>query len=114
MSKISDVRCWPIKNPKGKLRANGDFVYDNAFRMKFAIFEGTKGLFVSFPGQQSDKKGDNGKPIFYPFIKCLDDGVRNQLNEQCIQKYNEGTGNDGMNQGEAAGPTNQSKDNIPF
>lgn len=115
MSKISEVRCWPIKNPKGKLRANGDFVYDGAFRLKFTVFEGTKGLFVSYPGQMSEKKDEKtGKNIFYPFIKCLSDDVRNELHETVMGAYNKATGNDGMNQGDSAGPSDQSKDNIPF
>jgi len=121
MGSISEVKVWPLKNTKPgmKVKANGMFVYDGAFKLKFTLFQGSKGLFVSFPGKYGEKIDEKtGKKIFYPDIKCMDEDVRAQLNAAAISEYNKATGNDGMNQGEAAGPTNQastpSKKKIPF
>ena len=120
MGSVSEVRVWPIKNPKFSIRANGVFTYNGAFQLKFSLIKGSKGdLFVSFPGKYGDKVDPKtNKKIFYPDIKCLDDDVRTQLSAAAIAEYNKATGNDSMNQGDADGPTNQTnmpnKRNIPF
>lgn len=119
MGSISEVRVWPIKNQNLNLKANGMFTYDEAFQLKFTIVKGPKGLFVSFPGKFGDKVDQKtGKKPFYADIKCISDDVRTQLSAAALSEYNKATGNDGINQGEAAGPTNQtdtpSKKKIPF
>lgn len=121
MGSITDVKVWPLKNTKPgmKIKANGMFIYDGAFKLKFSLFQGSQGMFVSFPGKYGEKKDTTtGKNIFYPDIKCMDDNVRTQLNAAAIAEYNKATGNDNMDQGEAPGPTNQTSESdkkvIPF
>ena len=109
--KVSDIKVWPVAK-EGKLKANGSFVYDEKFRLKFTVWNGTNGLFVGFPNQLSDKKDDEGKSIRYPYISCIDKEWKEELATQLLSAFNEKANT--MNQGEAAGPTDQTGGGLPF
>lgn len=108
---ISDVNVWPVQN-QGKIRARGNFLVSNAFKVQYTLFQGPKGLFVGLPGRKGKDKEGNEK--WYSDVYCQDDDVRKQMNDAVIKAYNEKTGNV-SNQGEAPGPTDQtSGSTIPF
>ena len=117
MPGISDIRVWPIKNPKGKMIASGDFLYDSTFKMRFRLFTGPNGPFLGFPGKFSEKKDEKtGEPIFYPDIVCTSKDLKNDLNEQAVAVYNNITGNTNAQEEAVSEPMDQTteKRNIPF
>jgi len=117
MSSISNIKIWPRKQGSGKALANCQFTYDDTFKMKCTLWQGQQGPFIGFPGNYGNKTDENGKKIFYPDISCLKEDVRSEINTAVIAEYNKETQSEGMNQGEATGPTNQEssgKQQIPF
>jgi DNA-binding cell septation regulator SpoVG len=106
---ISDIKIWKAKHDK--VAANGQVVLGGKLRVKFTVFRGQKGLFVGFPGKYGDKVNpETGKKPFYPDVKVVDEEFGKELTSTLLKAYNDSVG--GMSQGEAAGPTNQSK--APF
>jgi len=116
MASITDVKVWPRKQGNGKALANCQFTYDETLKVRCTLWSGQKGPFVGFPGNYGNKTDENGKKIFYPDVSCLKDEVRAEINAAVLSAYNKEIGNDGMNQGDAEGPSNQDsgKKNIPF
>lgn len=115
MSKFSDLKVWPLKKNHPTVKANGSFVYDGAFRVKFTLFSGKEGLYVGYPGETSEKLDKDGKKPFYPHVTCLKDEVRKELQEVVVKEYNKAMGVKVMDQGRAPGPTNQTEDDgLPF
>jgi DNA-binding cell septation regulator SpoVG len=117
MTEISKIRVFALKKPHPKIAANGDFVVDNAFKVKFTLFKGKEGMFVGLPGKLGEPDKDGKKP-WYSDVMFVNDEIRNKLTELVVSEYNKHTGNKSQNkmdQGEAAGPTNQDTDDgIPF
>lgn len=123
---ISDIKVWLLKKPNEKIKANCQFVVDNAWKMKGTLMNGAKGLFVGLPGKWAQELKDGkmvdkldektGKKIWYPDVACIDHEAQRQLNEAIIQEYNKQVGNSPSNQGTAPGPTDQTskRSNIPF
>ena len=112
MANITSIRVWPLKKEHPKIAANGDFIVDEGFKVRFTLFKTAKGMFVGLPGRYGDNSGENGKKPWYADVAFVDDAVRNELTERVIAEYNKATGGAQMDQGEAPEPTNQS--NIPF
>ena len=114
MAKISEVKVYPLKKEHPKIKANGTLLIDDAWKIKFAVFNGPKGLFVGWPGRYGDKVDEEtGKKPWYADVQIIDPEVHKQVGDAVLKVYNEQIGNTSLNQGEAAGPTNQD-DNIPF
>lgn len=114
---ISDVQVYPLKKSHPKIKANGTLVVGSAFKIKFTLFNGPKGLFVGFPGEQGEKINEKtGKKEWYPYVSVIDDNTRKELQKAVVGAYNKKVGNDTkLDQGTAAGPTNQTEDDdIPF
>lgn len=111
---ITDIQVWPLKKEHPSIKANGSFVVNEAFKVKYTLFKGPKGLFVGLPGRRGDKIDEETKKFpWYPDVTVIDEDVRKQMNTAILSAYNEKTGNTSLNQGEAPGATNQG-DNIPF
>ena len=67
--KITQVQVNPINEPKGKLRGFARICLNDQLQLtSLRIYEGTRGLFVSFPNDPS-YKGDDYKQLFYPVSK---------------------------------------------
>lgn len=66
------------------LKAFVDIVVNDALLIKgVRIMEGKQGLFVSMPREEAkDKK-------WYDTIRCLTTEVRDQIQETCLEAYNE-------------------------
>jgi len=115
MTMISDVKLWPNQAGNSKVKARGNFLANNAFRIQFTLFEGSSGLYVGLPGRYGTKLKEDGSKVWYSDVFVEDQEVRKQMNEAVIQKYNETVGNGPTHQGEAPGPTSQEvPDKIPF
>lgn len=118
MSKISEVRIWPQEGGKGGVLARGDFLYDDALRIKFTLREGESGRYVGMPGRYAEKKDpETGKAKWYSDVFIKDEKLRDELNEVVIAKFNQEAGGP-SSQGQASGPTDQTggtkKKNLPF
>ena len=111
---ITDVKVWPNKNNHKTIKANAQFVVDGGIKIKCTIFEGQKGPFIGLPGRYGDKPGEDGKKPWYSDVDCISKEAREELNAAVINKYNEVTGSQPSNQGEASGPTSQDDRQIPF
>jgi DNA-binding cell septation regulator SpoVG len=108
---ISEVNIWPVSNQE-KVKARGNFLVSNAFKVQYTLFEGPKGLFVGLPGRKVTDSEGNSK--WYSDVYCLDDAVRKEMNDAVITAYNSATGNV-VHQGDASGPTDQSQSShLPF
>lgn len=114
-SLISDVQVFPLKKLHPKIKANGTLVVGGAFKVKFTIFNGPKGLFVSFPGEQGQKINEKtGKKEWYPYVSVIDKNINTEMQKIVMTAYNSKTGNT-LDQGEAVGASSQVDDNeIPF
>lgn len=108
---IGSIKIWPTKG-QTSLKANGIVTLSDVLNVKFAIVNGSNGMFVSFP--QKVVKTD-GETKYYPevsFPKSEEaDKFRGQLTKEILNAYSKATGaSDNMNQGEASGPDSQ----LPF
>jgi DNA-binding cell septation regulator SpoVG len=110
MSQISNVKCWPLSKDHPTIKANGSFQVGD-FVIKCTVRKGAKGLFVSLPSRSFEK---DGKTEYVDEVFSLTKDTRDEVNSKLIAAFNTAKGNDGMNQGEAPGPTDQSAKNVPF
>jgi DNA-binding cell septation regulator SpoVG len=93
---ISDVQVYPLKKDHPKIKANGSFMINNAFRVQFTLYAGPKGLFVGFPGQEGQKVNEKtGKKEWFPFVSVKNEEVSKQLQQLVISEYNKRKGNTG-------------------
>jgi DNA-binding cell septation regulator SpoVG len=108
---ISSVKIWPLKKDHPKIKANCRIVIDEKFSISAAIRQGEKGLYVSLPGHYGER---NGEREWFDDVACVSKEARKELTETVLKAYNEEIGNGPTNQGEAPGPTAQTKQQIPF
>jgi DNA-binding cell septation regulator SpoVG len=105
---ISDVKVWPLKSNHPTVLANGVFVVEGSFKIKYTLINSKNGPYVGLPGN----KGKDGK--WYSDVDCLSNEVRKQMTGAVLKEYNKVTGKS-LDQGESNGPTDQtSGDNVPF
>lgn len=77
------ITCRPYDS-SSKTKAFIELALDNTLVIKgMTLVEGSKGLFLSFPSS----KGKDGK--YYNSIYSMDKEFTGQLEEACIEKYNE-------------------------
>ena len=63
---VTNVQIYPIKEPKGKLRAMARIVLADQLQLTgLRVYDGAKGLFVSYPNDPS-YKGEDYRQIFHP------------------------------------------------
>jgi len=129
---ISDIKVWPLKKEHKSIKANVQFVVNNAWKVKGTLMAGEKGMFVGLPGKfateldpSTGKYVDKIDPttkkkIWYPDISCIDNEAQRQLNEAVVQAYNKLSGNKSADQGPSASGTEDqtqhtpARQNIPF
>lgn len=81
---VTQVQIFPIPNAEGKLRAFARVLINDALLLtSLRIYEGTKGLFVSYPNDPAHK-GEDYRQLFYPVTKDL----RDHLEEVILGEYN--------------------------
>ena len=111
---ITEVKIWPLKKEHPRIKANASFVLGEAFRIKCTIFKGDKGLWVGLPGRYVDDKENPGQKKWFNDVDCISKEARKQLNDAVLNKYNEEIGGTPTPQGSAEGPSDQTKQNVPF
>ena len=74
---ITRVDIYPVNNEKSKLQAFATISLDNELVIKnFKVFDGNKGLFISFPSEYSEKD-DKYYDTVYPLAKETRDYIEN-------------------------------------
>jgi len=69
--KITQVQTFPLTEPQGKLMAFARVCINDALQLTgLRIYQGTHGLFVSYPNDSS-YKGDDYKQVYYPVTREL-------------------------------------------
>lgn len=80
--KITACQVFPI-NLDGKLKAFARIVLNDQLQLtSLRIYEGAKGLFVSYPNDPAHK-GNDYRQLFYPVTKEL----RNHIEEVILEEY---------------------------
>tara|TARA_B110000483_G_scaffold226847_1_gene288010 strand:- start:833 stop:1123 length:291 start_codon:yes stop_codon:yes gene_type:complete len=80
---ITQVQVFPIKEPQGKLKAFARISLNDALQLTgLRIYEGTHGLFVSYPNDAS-YKGEDYKQVYYPVTSEL----RKHIEETVLTEY---------------------------
>jgi DNA-binding cell septation regulator SpoVG len=87
MTKFSEVKVWPFKDPKGKTRARVQFTYNEAVKLKANLVEGSNGLFIGFPGEVGKEKDSEGRTPYYPYIKFLNREDTDELLELVKKEF---------------------------
>lgn len=79
--KVTNTLVHVFKNNEGKLRGTAQVTLDDELRLTgLRIYEGSQGLFVSYPNDPY-YKGEDYRQLFYPVYKELRDHI-----EQAILK----------------------------
>jgi stage V sporulation protein G len=76
---ITQVQVFPIPEPTGKLKAFARIlIADCLLLTSLRVYEGTKGLFVSYPNDPNHK-GEDYRQLFYPVTKELRDAIEQAI-----------------------------------
>lgn len=119
---ITDVNVFlPNEKAPKAIKANGTFTVSGAFKVKFTLWEGARGMWVQLPAQKSEKVNpETGKSDYYPYVSAISKEVEAELNKAVLDAYAKKTGKkvtNELSQGQAAGPASQVDpytDNVPF
>lgn len=80
---VTNVSVYPVKNSEGKLRGIARVQLNDCLQLtNLRIYEGSNGLFVSYPIEFT-KKGEEFRQIFYPTKKEL----REHIEVEVLAKY---------------------------
>jgi stage V sporulation protein G len=79
---VTKISIYPITNTTGKLKALARIVLNDAMQLtSLRIYEGSNGLFVSYP-VESDTSGDDFRQLFYPTSKEVREMIENAILDQ--------------------------------
>lgn len=77
--KVTQVQVFPIKETTGKLRAFARITLNDQLQLTaLRLYEGTHGLFVSYPNDPN-YKGEDYKQLYYPVSKELRDLIEKSI-----------------------------------
>lgn len=81
---ITNLQVYPVKEPKGKLRAYARVLLDDQLQLTaLKIYQGSGGLFVSYPAD-GDIKGEDYRQVYYPVTREL----RDHIEAVVLEEYN--------------------------
>lgn len=79
MLKVTQVSVFTFNNNEGKLRGTARIVLDDQLQLTgLRIYEGSHGLFVSYPNDPY-YKGEDYRQLFYPVTKELRDHIEDVI-----------------------------------
>lgn len=79
---VTQVQVFPILDPKSKLMGYARILLnDQMLLTSIRIYDGTKGLFVSYPNDPAHK-GEDYRQLFYPITKDLRDHIEKTVLEE--------------------------------
>jgi stage V sporulation protein G len=72
---VTQVQIFPIPGAEGKLRAFARILLNDELQLtSLRVYEGSKGLFVSYPNDPAHK-GEDYRQLFYPVTRELRDAI---------------------------------------
>lgn len=81
---ITQVQVFPLHQETGKLKAFARIVLNEQLQLtSLRVYEGSKGLFVSYPNDPAHK-GEDYRQLFYPVERQL----RDQIEARILEEYN--------------------------
>ena len=104
---ISDVKVWPLREPKNGLLANVSFTVSESFVLKAFLRQGKEGMFVAQPSQKGTDKDGNDK--YYEHHFPISREARAEMTEKVIEAYNQKT-----NGNAESTKTKKKSDGVPF
>lgn len=82
-TRITNCQVYPVREPMGKLKAYARIVLDDEVQWtKLRVYEGTHGLFVSYPNDP-ETKGEDYRQLYYPLTREL----RNHVEQVVLAEY---------------------------
>lgn len=79
---VSNVQVYPIREPKGKMRAFARVLLGDQLQLTgLRVFDGSKGLFVSYPNDPYHK-GEDYRQIFFPTTGDLREAIEQAVLEE--------------------------------
>ena len=79
---ITNIQVYPIREPKGKLRAYARVVLNDQLQLTgLRLYDGSNGMFVSYPTDPSSA-GEDYRQLFYPVTRELRDLVEKAVIEE--------------------------------
>lgn len=76
---VSNVQVYPIREPKGKMRAFARVLLNDQLQLTgLRVFDGSKGLFVSYPNDPY-YKGEDYRQLFFPTSPDLRDTIEKAI-----------------------------------
>lgn len=79
MNKVSDVQVFPLGDKNSKLKAFARVILFGELQLtSLRIYDGSKGLFVSYPNDPLHK-GNDYRQLFYPLTSDLRDEIENEI-----------------------------------
>ena len=86
--KVTYLEVYPIREPKGKLRAYARVLLDDQLYLTgLRLYDGSDGLFVSYPNDPS-YTGESYRQIFYPVKTELRADIENAVIEEYLAIQN--------------------------
>ena len=80
---VTSVQIFPLYQTEGKLKGFARITLNDQLQLtSLRIYEGCKGLFVSYPNDPAHK-GEDYRQLFYPVCKEL----RNQIESEVLNEY---------------------------
>jgi len=81
---VTSCQIFPFLQSEGKLKAMARIVLNDQIQLtSLRVYEGVKGLFVSYPNDPAHK-GDDYRQLFYPVTKEL----RDRIEDTILAEYN--------------------------
>lgn len=87
--KVTNVKVYPIKDPKNSLIAGLSITFDDAMDMKCTLFNGVKGPFVNFPPGTTYEK--DGKTVYPKNVFITDETLLAEVNAAAVDGWNSHT-----------------------
>lgn len=82
--KVTNLQVYPVREPQGKLRAFVRCLLNDQIQLTgLKIYDGSQGLFVSYPNDPTHK-GEDYRQLFYPITRPL----RDEIEKAALAEYN--------------------------
>jgi hypothetical protein len=118
MSAFSKMKIFPMKKtiPNSNLLGNGSVTIADTVQVRFSVRKGPKGPFATFAAQKGKKPDAQGKDIWYPEVKIVDDKLYSEFQTLVRTEYDKALGLSGQVNAKSkdTGEESQYNDGLPF
>lgn len=112
---FSQLKLYPAKDSSGTFKGNGRVVVAGVAELNFRIVQGPTGLFVGWPGRQSDKVNPTtGKKQWFNDVRIVDEEANQELTKLILDEFRKTTGNNTGTSTPSKSPRPRQQQEIPF